>query len=75
MADMLLDTTIFLDYLDGDESAGAIVHEVVSGLKTAAVSPLTIQRLWAKPGLDRKSEIGLMALLVFIEQAPVTITA
>ncbi len=72
---MLLDTTVFLDYLGGDPGAGALINEIVSGRKTAAVSPLTVQRLWARPGLDRRTEIGLVSLLSFVEDAPPTRSA
>ena len=74
MADMLLDVTVFQDYFRGDAGAGAIVNEIVGGTKTATVSPLTVQRLWSNPELDRKTEIGMLGLLNFMEQAPVSLT-
>ena len=72
MADMLLDITVFQDYAKGDEDARAIIEQVIEGTKTAAISPLALFELWRSPSLDRKTEIGYVALLSFLEDAPLS---
>jgi len=72
MTDMLLDITVFQDYVQGDEDARAIISQVIGGTKTAAISPLILFELWRDPSLDRKIEIGYVALLSFLEDAPLS---
>ena len=75
MTDMLLDITVFQDYVQGDEDARAIISQVIEGTKTAAISPLIRFELWRDPSLDRKTEIGYVALLSFLEDAPLSAEA
>jgi len=69
MADLLLDITIFDDYLKGDPGAGVIVQQIIDGTLTASVSPLTVFVLWRSRVLSRKDEIGITALLSLLEEA------
>lgn len=75
MTDMLLDITVFQDYVQGDEDARAIISHVIEGTKTAAISPLILFELWRDPSLDRKTEIGYVAVLSFLEDAPLSAEA
>ncbi len=75
MTDMLLDITVFQDYVQGDEDARAIISQVIEGTKTAAISPLILSELWRDPCLDRKTEIGYVAMLSFLEDAPLSAEA
>ena len=75
MTDMLLDITVFQDYVQGDEDAHAIISQVIEGTKTAAIPPLILFELWQDPSLDRKTEIGYVAMLSFLEDAPLSAEA
>ena len=75
MADMLLDITVFQDYVKGDEDARAIIEQVIEETKTAAISPHVLFELWRNPSLDRKTEIGYIAMLSFLEDAPLSAEA
>ena len=75
MADMLLDITVFQDYVKGDDDARAIIEQVIEGAKTAAIPTLALFELWRNPSLDRKTEIGFVAMLSFLEYAPLSAEA
>ena len=69
MADMLLDTTVFQDFNQGDPGARKIIEQVIEGAATASVCPLTVFELWGSGDLDRRVEIGYVGLLSFLEEA------
>jgi len=73
MAELLLDTTVFDDYRCGDSKAREVFDRVMRGEIRAAVSSLTIFRLWSDPNLDRRTEIGYTGMLSFLEEVPVTL--
>ena len=75
MTDMLLDTTLFQDYRDGHPGARAVVERIVAGEVTASFSPFTVFELWSSPGFDRRTEIGYLGLLRFLEEAPLSAEA
>ena len=75
MADMLLDSTVFRDYRNGDSGARSIVEQVVEGAITASISPLTVFDLWAGAQFDRRTEIGYVGMLSFLEEAPLSTEA
>lgn len=75
MAEMLLDITVLQDYAKGDDDARSIIEQVIEGTKTAAISSLALFELWRNPSLDRKTEIGYVALLSFLEDAPLSAEA
>ena len=69
MADMLLDITLFNDLRDGDEEARKIVESILDGEIKAAVSPATVCELWQSEAIDRRTEIGFLSVLRFVEEA------
>ena len=69
MADMLLDITLFDDLRNGDEGARKIVEGILDGEIKAAVSPATICELWQSDAIDRRTEIGFLSVLRFVEEA------
>ena len=69
MADMLLDITVFNDLKAGDEDARKVVEGILDGETQAAVSPLTVCELWRSSGIDRRTEIGFLSVLRFVEEA------
>ncbi len=75
MADMLLDITLFRDYLKGVPAARSIVEQVIDGRATASVSSVTVYELWQEPSLDRRTEMAYAALLSFLEEAPLSVDA
>ena len=75
MADMLLDITLFHDYLKGVPAALSIVDQIIDGSATASVSSVTVYELWRDPSLDRKTEMAYVALLSFLEEAPLSVEA
>ena len=70
MADMLLDRTLFDDLRSGDPGARAIVESILDGDIQAAISPLTVCELWQSGDIDRRTEIGFLSVLRFVEEAP-----
>ena len=75
MPDILLDAPFFDDLRAARPGARAIVAAILNGEVAAAVSPLTIFRVWQDPSLDRRAEIGFLSVLRFVEEAPLTIDA
>ena len=47
----------------------------MNGEIEASVSPITVFELWASPGFDRRTEIGYLGLLSFMEEAPLSVAA
>ena len=72
MAKLLLDTTVMQDYRRGDPGAQAIIDQIVRGEVTASICPLTLFELWGSSDLDRRSEMGYVGMLKFIEEAPLS---
>ncbi|MCY3638203.1 MAG: hypothetical protein OXG80_03795 [Chloroflexi bacterium] len=70
MADMLLDRTLFDDLRSGDAAARAMVESILDGDIQAAISPLTVFELWQSGDIDRRTEIGFLSVLRFVEEAP-----
>ena len=75
MADILVDTTLFEDFRRGDGGARGMIDKILDGELTAAISPLTVFRLWNDSELDRRSEIAYSSILAFLEEAPFTTAA
>ena len=69
MAELMLDTTVFHDYRAGDPGARAVIERIMSGQITASISPITVFELWGNSGLDRRTEIGYVGMLRFLEEA------
>ena len=69
---MLLDATLFRDYLAGDAGARQVVDGILDGGSGAVVSAATVFELWQDPALDRRTEMALAALMGFVEVAPLT---
>ena len=69
MADMLLDRTLFDDLRSGDPAARAMVESILDGHIQAAISPLTVCELWQSGDIDRRTEIGFLSVLRFVEEA------
>ena len=69
MAEMLLDTTVFNDLRKGDHEARKLVEAILEGELNAAVSPMTVCELWHLGNIDRRTEIGFLSVLRFIEEA------
>ena len=57
MADALFDTTIFIDYLDGDVDALRVINDVMSGSKSGSISAITTMEMWQTRNFDRRREI------------------
>ncbi|MYC06306.1 MAG: type II toxin-antitoxin system VapC family toxin [Chloroflexi bacterium] len=70
MAEMLLDRTLFDDLRSGDAAARATVESILDGDIQAAISPLTVFELWQSGDIDRRTEIGFLSVLRFVEEAP-----
>lgn len=68
MADVLLDITVFNDLKAGDPNARKVVEGILDGEIKAAASPLTVCELWRSSGIDRRTEIGFLSVLRFVEE-------
>lgn len=69
MADVLLDTTFFIDYHRGDAGARSLWTQVSNGTIEASVSPITVFELWAGT-IGRIEEIIYKSMLTLCEEAP-----
>ena len=69
MAELMLDTTVFHDYRAGHSGARALIERIMSGQITASISPFTVFELWGSSELDRRTEIGYVGMLRFLEEA------
>ena len=71
MADVLFDTTVFIDYYRGDAGAKDLIDAVIDGSLTASYSSLTSFEIWI--GIDdREEELDFLAMLSQCEEAPLT---
>ena len=68
MADLILDSTLFLDYVRGDSGAKKVVDQIIQGSLSCSFCPVTLVELWQADGLTRKDEIVYQALLGFLEE-------
>lgn len=72
MADALFDTSLFVDYVRGDEKAQELFAKVVSGEMTASYSPVTIAELWQGEMSGRQEIIQYEALLTAMGEVSLT---
>lgn len=70
MADILLDKTVFDDLKNGEADARRLVEAILDGEVSAAISPMTVYELWQDRDFDRRTEIGFLSVLRFVEEAP-----
>lgn len=72
MAQVLLDTTYFIDLRRGDRRARRIWGQVASGQLTAAFSSITTYELWLNKNLTRSDEVFYQAMFSLLEEASLT---
>ena len=70
MAQVLLDTTFFIDLRRGDLPARRVWEQIRSGELTAAYSSVTAYELWLSKALDSSDELFFGALFSLLEEAP-----
>ena len=75
MSQILLDKTIFLDFLNHDTSARNILKKIINKELIAFVSPITLYDIWKMHSFNRKYEISITAILKFIAIAPLSVSA
>tara|TARA_Y100000996_G_scaffold412171_1_gene397677 strand:+ start:2900 stop:3355 length:456 start_codon:yes stop_codon:yes gene_type:complete len=63
---LLIDSSILLSYKDGDENAKKLIHRAIDGRVSISVSAYSLFVLSKSDSFDRKSEIGFLSLLKFI---------
>jgi len=71
VADVFLDTTLFIDFARGDTAADRIALDIESGQLTASCSTLTIAELWIGT-MTRREELLYEALLMLLEKVPLS---
>ena len=69
MAELMLDATVFHDYRTGHSGARSVIERIMSGQITASISPFTVFELWGNSDMDRRTEIGYVGMLRFLEEA------
>lgn len=73
MADVLLDTTLFIDLRrSNDAGARALWERIEDGDLLGAYSPLTVYELWVGQRFDRAEEVFYESLCSLLEEAPLT---
>ncbi len=58
----LYDTSVFIDYWNGDGAAADLINGAISSPNTVSYSPMSIVELWQSAKLGRQEEIELSAL-------------
>lgn len=71
MADLLLDTTAFIDYWRGDVKAKALIDSVLDRTVTGSFSSITAFELWFG-ALGVEEESLYESVLLVLEEAPLT---
>jgi predicted nucleic acid-binding protein len=73
VTDLLLDTAFFIDLHRGRPAgANELWREIGQGIRTAAVSPITIYELWVGQRMDRAEEVFYEAMLTVLEEVPLS---
>ncbi|MBI4299303.1 MAG: hypothetical protein HY666_06055 [Chloroflexi bacterium] len=72
MADLILDTTLFIDYYRGDSAARHLVEGILSGATKASYCPFILAELWQDSSLGRREEVVYTALVSFLEEATIS---
>lgn len=73
MADALFDTTVFIDFYNGDPGAESVLRPVLDRAATASYSPVSTFEIWL--GLsDPFEHIAFSGLLAGLQHAPLTDT-
>jgi predicted nucleic acid-binding protein len=71
MADALFDTTVFIDYYEGDLSARQLVDAILDGQATATYSPISTLEVWL--GLtNHEDEMAMTFVLSTMKEVPLT---
>jgi predicted nucleic acid-binding protein len=72
MADVLLDTTVFIDYYRGHEGARSVIEQILTGALTASFSPITTLEvgLFRRIGIDEQT--AYRKLMSLLDEAPLT---
>ncbi len=71
MSNLLLDTTIFIDYYRGDPGALEVMEEVFQERLRASFSPISILELWLV-NMSVEEENVYRRILPYLEEAPLT---
>ncbi|HET9477289.1 MAG TPA: PIN domain-containing protein [Dehalococcoidia bacterium] len=74
MADVLFDTTVFVDAYGGHPGARLLVEQVIRRDQRTFYSPVTVFELWLKP-MSREEESRHRTLLATCMEAPFDSTA
>jgi predicted nucleic acid-binding protein len=72
MAQILLDTTYFIDLRRGDPGARQLWSEIAGDRVTAAFSSVTAYELWLNKSLTRRDELFYEAMFSVLEEAPLS---
>jgi predicted nucleic acid-binding protein len=72
VAQVLFDTTYFIDLRRGERGARSVWQQVANGQITAAFSSITAYELWLNKGLTRSDELFYHAMFSLLEEAPLT---
>ena len=75
MADVLLDTTFFIDLRRGDPAATQVWRQIERGELSAAYSSVTAYELWLSKRFERPDEMFFRGLFAFLEEEPLTAEA
>jgi predicted nucleic acid-binding protein len=71
MADGLLDTTVFIDFYNGDQGAFDVVRPVLEGASTGSYCPVSVFEIWL--GIrEHEQEVRFTAILSALQPAPLT---
>ena len=72
MAQVLLDTTYFIDLRRGERGARRVWQQVANGQIVAAFSSITAYELWLSKSLTLSDELFYYAMFSLLEEAPLT---
>lgn len=72
MADLLLDTSFFIDLRRGDAGASETWTRIEVGAVAGAYSSLTAYELWLSKSLTRSDEVFYTGMFTLLEEATLT---
>jgi len=68
----LLDESVLVQYMAGDDGARMLIDKLLAGEVSLALTASTALHLWSHHVSDRRAEMHMSALIRFIEQIPLT---
>lgn len=64
--DYVIDSSVLKSYANGKSKAVELIYSAIDGNISLAISSYTLYKVWTDESFDRRSEIGYLGLLKFL---------